>query len=115
MTHHDIDAWLGDTPATDEQRTALDAAAAAITARYPDDLDEREDREQALTAAAEIILGDDTLDEIAARWRAARAREQALHSALTGALIAAAPGTSEVALAAHAGVTRMTVRKALGK
>jgi hypothetical protein len=112
MQDYELDAWLGDTEMTGEQRAALHAAAAAIADRYPH-ADLADSREQALSAAAMLIVGDDTLEGVAAQWREARQVEQARHAALTGALIAAEG--SEVALAERAGVTRMTVRKALGK
>lgn len=112
MQDYELDAWLGDTQVTDGQRAALHAAADAIAARYPEE-DLADSREQAFSAAAMLILGDDTLETIADQWRAARRLEQERHAALTGALIAA--DGSEVALAERAGVTRMTVRKALGK
>lgn len=112
MQDYELDAWLGDTQVTDEQKATLHAAADAIASRYPHP-DLGDSREQALSAAAMVILGDDTLEEIAAQWQAARRLERERHAALTGALIAS-EGT-EVALADRAGVTRMTVRKALGK
>lgn len=112
MQDYELTAWLGDTEVTDEQRRALHAAADAIAARYPAP-DLSDDRERALSAAAMLILGDSTLEEIAGEWREARRIESERHAALTGALIAA--DGSEVALAERAGVTRMTVRKALGK
>src|SRR5690606_34087077 len=81
MTAYDIDAWLGDTEATDEQRAALVRAADRIAARWPDP-DLADTREQALTGAAQIILGDAALDEIGSAYVAARAVEQEAHAAL---------------------------------
>ena len=112
MQDYELDAYLGDVDATAEQRAALHAAADAVAARWPDP-DLADTREQALSAAAQVILGDDTLETIAEQWQAARRLERERHAALTGALIAT-PGP-EVTLADRAGVTRMTVRKALGK
>lgn len=113
MQDYELDAYLGDTPTTDEQRQAIMRASDAIDTRWPDD-DLADLREQAFTAATQVILGDDTLEAIAGRWTAVRLREREAHAAMTGALIASS-GTSEQALADRAGVTRMTVRKALGK
>jgi hypothetical protein len=114
MQDYELDAWLGDTEATEEQRAALHAAADTIAARYRyPDPDLADTREQALSAAAMMILGDATLEEMAAGWRDAHRVERERHAALTGALIAA--GGSEAALARRAGLTRVTVRKALGK
>lgn len=112
MQTYELDTWLGDTEVTDGQRSALLAAAAAVDARYPD-ADLTDDRRRAFTAAAMIILGDVTLEEIAERWHVAYRVQQDKHAALTGALIASSG--SEVELAKRAGTTRMTVRKALGK
>ena len=112
MQDYELDAWLGDTQVSSEQRAALHAASDAIAGRYPDP-DLSDVRERALSAAAMLILGDATLEEIAGDWRDARRIERERHAALTGALIAA--DGSEVELAERAGVTRMTVRKALGK
>lgn len=114
MTAYDIDAWLGDTEVTDAQREALVRAADRIAARWPDP-DLADTRERALTGAAQIILGDAALDEIGSAYVAARAAEQEAHAALTGALIASEGTASEYDLAERAGVTRVTVRKALGK
>lgn len=112
MQDYELDAWLGDTEVTDEQRAALHAAAAAIDDRYPNP-DGNDDRERAMAAAGMLILGDTTLEDIAQEYLAARRIERERHAALTGALIAA--DGPETTLATRAGVTRMTVRKALGK
>lgn len=114
MQDYELDAYLGDTAAqvTAEQRDALHAAFTAIAARYPDpDLDDS--RERAFSTAAMVVLGDCTLEDISADWRDAYRVAAERHDAMTGALIVSA-GT-DVALAERAGVSRMTVRKALGK
>lgn len=111
---YDIDPWLGDTDATDEQRQALQAAADRIAERWPDP-DDADTREQALTGAALIILGDDELEAVGSRYVAARAAAAEAQATLTGALIASEGTASEYELAERAGVTRPTVRKALGK
>jgi hypothetical protein len=114
-------AWLG--PAadtiTDDQLGRLDEVAATINARWanPDDTDTRD---QVLSGAAQVILGDDTLESLAAEWHAARQRERDHMAALTGALLASHTGDrsgpgSEADLIERSGVARMTVRKALGK
>lgn len=114
MPRHDIEAWLGTAAAdaTDEQINTLTQAADTIADRWPDP-DDADSREQALSAAAQVILGDDTLEAIAASWQAARRVERDRMAALTGALIAT-PG-SERELSERANVARMTLRKALGK
>lgn len=114
-------AWLG--PAadtiTDDQLDALDRASATIDARWPDP-DLADTRELALSAAAQVILGDDTLEAIAGAWQAARRAEADAQAALTGALIASSTGArsgtgSEGDLVARSGASRLTVRKALGR
>lgn len=114
MARPDIEAWLGHAAAdaTDEQVDAFTEAADTIAARWPDP-DDRDSRERAMSAAAQVILGDDTLEAIADAWREARRTERERMAALTGALIAS-PGSERV-LVEQSGVARMTVRKALGR
>ena len=127
MDDNDLRALLGDAYAdtTPEQRAAITRAASAIDDRWPltvtddGDLDDHPDeRRDALSAAMEVILGDSVDGEIAAEWHAARAVERTAHARLTGAIIAGAlvsPAESEHARAARLQVTRMTLRKALGR
>lgn len=113
----DPDAWLGPAAdeATDDQKAAIAKAAEAINARWPDE-DDADLREQALNAAAQVILEDDTLETHAGAWVRARRREQEAHAAVTGAIIATAhAGASELSISQRTGITRPTVRKALGK
>lgn len=114
-------AWLG--PAadiiTDEQLEALETASKAIDARWPD-VDDRTERQDALSAAAQVILGDATLESISQEWHTAVIAEVTARAAMTGALIAAStsarsgPG-SEADLINRSGASRMTVRKALSR
>lgn len=131
MTNDELRALLGEfyDDTTDEQRDAIVQAAAAIAERWDDpDLDDT--RREALNGAMMVVLGDDTLEDIASRWHAARAAERDARAVLTGALIASYGRAvqvrdgrgggvvytgSETELALRARVTRMTVRKALGK
>lgn len=115
MQHHELTAWLGDVDATDEQREQLHRAADMIDSRYPADVDDKGGAASAFSMAAQVILGDATLDEAAAAWKAARLAERAAMDALTGAIIATIDATSENAIAQHTGINRMTIRKALGK
>ena len=115
MQDYELDAYLGGTAVTDEQRQAIMRASDAIEARWPDP-EMYDAREAAFTKAVQVILGDATLEQIGVVWRDLRSRERIAHAELTGALIAARPAfCSEQALADRAGVTRLTVRKALGK
>lgn len=115
MQDYEIDAYLGETEASDEQREQIRAAADAVAARYPDeDLDDL--RTEALSGAVQVILGDDTLEGIGQAQSRAWAAYRLALAATTGAIIASAgPGIAEDTLAARAGVSRPTVRKALGK
>lgn len=115
MQNHEMRALLGDAydDTTPERRDAISRAADAIETRWPDP-DLADTRTDALSGAMQVILGDATLEGVAADWRRARAVEREAHAALTGALIASA-AEPETRLAERAQVTRMTVRKALGK
>jgi len=108
-------AWLGpvaDT-ATPDHLAAITAAEREIAARYPDD-DLRDDREDALSSAVQVIVGDGTLEEAGAEWRRARAAEMTAHAHLTGAIIASR-NLPETEIERRTGMSRMSIRKALGK
>lgn len=113
MQEHELTAWLGGTPVTAEQRASLHRASDMAAVRYGHDRDD--DREQAFSGAAQVILGDATLGGILAEWTRARRTERDAMAVLTGALIAASEDESEVDLARTTGMSRMTVRRALGK
>lgn len=107
------DAYLGPyaDDATDIQKTALVRAAGMVAVRYP----EADAAESAMSGAAQIILGDDTLPGLADAYAKARRAEREAMAILTGAIIAASDTMTEVAITEESGVTRMTVRKAIGK
>ena len=118
QTAADLTAWMGDAAAdvTPDQLNALVAAANAIGARYPDEADEQQEREDALSGACQIILGGDTLRGIADEWRAAAARAESARCVMVGAITARSlAGASEYELAGEALVQRHTVRVALCK
>lgn len=115
----ELSAWLGDTETTDEQRDRIERAAQAIDARYPIPVDGElqdvaQEREAALSAAVQVILGDTTLEDVAAAYLAAKAREVDAHAAQTGAIIAEARTQRKVDLARRTGLSRPTIDKALG-
>jgi len=116
MQDYEIDAWLGDTDTTPEQRTALARISdTLVEKRYPGD-DGKADAHDAFASATMYVLGDTTLAEVGDAYLQARAAEQAAHTRLTGAIIAAAElGVSESEISRQTGVTRVTVRRALGK
>ena len=120
MQPYELDAWLGDTELTDEQRATFARTVEAIADRYPGrDHGQRPDEEsitEAMTGALQVLLCDDTLEGLSAAWQRTRAAERDAMERLTGAIIAEAQGGApEVQIAERASVARMTVRKALGK
>lgn len=118
MQPYELDAWLGDTELTDEQRDAFARTVEAIADRYPgrEQHPDEESIAEAMSGALQVLLGDDTLEGLSAAWQRARAAEREAMERLTGAIIAEAQGGApEVQIAERAGVARMTVRRALGK
>ena len=118
QTEADVIAWLGEAAAdaTPEQIERLVDAANAIDGRYPDFTDAQTEREDALSGACRIILGDGTLRGIADGWRAAAARAESARCVMVGAITARSlEGASEYEIAGEALVQRTTVRVALGK
>ena len=120
MQPYELDAWLGDTELTDEQRATFARMVEAIADRYPGrEHGQHPDEEsitEAMAGALQVLLGDDTLEGLAGAWARARAAEREAMGRLTGAIIATVQaGVPEVQVAERARVTRMTVRKALCK
>ena len=113
MNDDAMDAWLGPVGLTDEQRDRFTTIWDDVTGRYPDDQDAAT---AALSAAVQYLVGE-TGPESAGREIARRtaALEDARAAARVVAVLAIADGESENALAARMGVTRVTVRKWLGK
>ena len=96
---------------TPDQVGAMVRYADMIEARYDDDAL----RSFVARGALLIVLADSTLEQIGEALARARQDEREAMAILTGALIASADTDSESSLARRAGVTRVTVRKALGK
>lgn len=96
-----------------EQVQAIAGAADVIAARYPDD---EQARHRALTAATAVIIGDQDLDQCTADLREVTAAVEVARHRFTGAVLAAyALGMTEQAITDLTGVSKATVRKALGK
>lgn len=117
MSATDWTAWLG--PAaddlTDEQRERFEDEAERVLALYPDP-DLSEDRETALSAVVQYLLGDETLDGVGARRSQAReAARQASIAARAMVALAVGDGMAEAEVARRVQVDRMQVRKWLGK
>lgn len=113
MQRHEQEAWLG--PAFVE----MTPAQVSAMARYADMIEARYDDEALRSAAAcgalQVVFSDGTLEQAGERLARARQEEREAMAALTGAIIASADTDSESSLARRAGVTRVTVRRALGK
>ena len=113
MQQYELEAWLGPALAgmTPDQVTAMARYADMIEDRYNDNAM----RGVAAGGALLIVLSDSTLEQLGEALAQARQEERDAMALLTGALIASADTDSESSLARRAGVTRVTVRKALGK
>lgn len=114
----DLMAWLG--PAVDDlspdQIEAVAAAARDLDQRYPDP-DEQPEREAALSATVQYLLGEITTEDARRRLNAARVEERAAYvAALQVAVMAHRHGgIPKSAAAREVGVDRMRVLKALGE
>lgn len=111
MERYELEAWLG--PAledlTPEQVARLHQEARAIHDRYPDP-DDADDREAALIAATQYLLGDLTLEEAGKRRRETRAAERhARVQAIQVSLMAAADGMPTASAARVAGLDRQVL------
>ena len=120
MQDHEMHGLLGPAyeETTEEQRRVIDRALEMVAQRWPDEPDWREQNTDATNAVLEVVLGDSTAETIAAEHRAARLAAEAAQRRLTGAIIAVSllePTVTETALAERLGVTRVTLRKALGR
>lgn len=115
----ELEAWLGPVmdEASEEQLERIVEASKAIDRRYPipdggclaDVVTERND---ALSAAVQVILGDSTLEEKAAEYSRAQLAAFAAHAQQTGALIAEGQVATKVELARRSGLSRVSVDKA---
>lgn len=118
MQDHELDAYLGGFAdrLDDDRKANLGKVLDEISDRWsgPDFTD---DRTEAGNAATELAFGDATADRIARKYQTARIAEHRAYLRLTAAIkwVAVTEKLSEPALAERFGVTRMTIRKALGK
>ena len=118
MTDNDLMAWLGPAAKdlTGEQIEQVAEAARDIETRYPDP-DEQPERDAALSATVQLLLGE-TMPEDAARALidARRAEREAYAAALQMAVMLHRVGDVPKATAARrVGVDRMGLLKALGE
>ncbi|MGI5153487.1 hypothetical protein ACQEVC_45410 [Plantactinospora sp. CA-294935] len=115
----DLMAWLG--PAADEltpeQIERVTAEARAIAERYPDP-DEQPERDAALSAVVQYLLGETTPEDAAHELSSARLREQRAFAAATWMavmLVRDNPVRYKAVAAQRAGIDRMSLLKALGE
>lgn len=111
-------AWLG--PAAEhlaeEQRERFETEAQAAVERIGDDPGLQDERDAALAAIVQYLLGEVTIEQAGAeRARTRDAERMASIVAQQVALLAVGDGMPEAAAARAAGLDRMTVRRLLGK
>jgi hypothetical protein len=116
MPSDDLLAWLGPAAEelTPEQIETVAEQARLIDARIDADL--QDERDAALAAVVQFLLGETDAEEAKRTLTATRAAERRATAAAAqvGAMLTLS-GTSEVAAAAAVGIDRMTLRDALGK
>lgn len=120
MQPYELDAWLGDTELTEDQRAAFERMIDMIAARYPGrDHGQHPDEDamgEAMNGALMVLVGDATVEGLAQEWSRARVAERDAMGRLTGAVIATADaGVAETVIAERSGLNRRSVRLALGK
>src|SRR5690349_12190463 len=105
----DLMAWLGPAAEqlTPEQIERVADASRDIDARYPDP-DEEAERQAALSATVQYLLGETTADEVSRELSAARRRErEAYVAALQVAVMMRRDGTPKAVAARECGIDRM--------
>ena len=118
MASDDLIAWLGPAAAelTTDQLDLVVAAAADIHRRYPDD-DELPEREAALFATVQYLLGETTAEEAGRELIAARARERAAYVAAVQVAVLRHrhEHTPKATAARESSIDRMSLLEALGE
>lgn len=117
MPTDDLMAWLGPAAAdlTAEQLETLAEEAHRIADRYPDP-DEQAERDAALSAVVQYLLGDATPEDAGRALVAARLRErEAFATAEAVAVMLVRDGSAKAAAARRVGIDRMSLLKALGE
>lgn len=117
MPSDDLMDWLGPAAGelTAEQADRVRSEAQRIAERYPDP-DEQPEREAALSATVQYLLGDVTAEDANRALIEARSRERAAYvAALQVAVLLVGDGEQKATAARSAGVDRMRLLKALGE
>lgn len=113
---YELMAWLGPAAEelTEEQIQQVAEASDEIDARYHADLQDQ--RDAALSAVVQFLLGETTPEDANRELIAARnAADRAYAAALQVAVMAHRSGTPKATAAREAGVDRMSLLKALGE
>lgn len=117
MSSNDLMAWLGPAAEelTEEQIERVTAEAKSIAARYPDP-DEQDERDAALSAVVQYLLGETSPEDLKRELIAARAAERrAFAAALWVGVMLHRDGAKKAPAATAVGVDRMSLLKALGE
>ena len=117
MTDHDLMAWLGPAAEelTAEQIERIAAESRDIDQRYPDP-DEQPERDAALSAVVQHLLGETTAEDAnRALVAARRAEREAFAAALQIAVMLVRDREKKATAARRAGIDRMSLLKALGE
>lgn len=117
MPSDDLMEWLG--PAVDEltaeQIERVREEGRRIDERYPE-RDEQPERDAALSAVVQMLLGETTPDDVRRALIEARAAEtRAFAAALAVGVLLVGEGSKKATAALAVGVDRMSLLKALGE
>lgn len=122
MDIDELHAWLGPAAEelTEDMMERVEDAARTIERRYPIPADGgladvAEERDAALSAAVQVILGETTVEAEAHAYVTAQQAAMVAHAAQTGAIIATAATTTttKTELARRTGLSRVSIDKAL--
>lgn len=118
MISDELMAWLGPAAEqlTPEQLEIVAGAARDIQQRYADP-DEQPERDAALTATVQYLLGETSAHDAARTLIAARAEERRayVHAEQVGLLLHRLERTPKATAAEAVGISRMSLLKALGE
>lgn len=107
----EIDSWLGPAAGdlSDEEKQRLSDVFDSIAVRWPDP-DDSDDCEAAMSGAAQIVFGDNTLTGLTQQWQQRRSAEREAMRALSEAIAASEDSDREINR--QTGLHRETIRRA---
>ena len=116
MDINDLNNYLGAfaSEATDGQREAIMDVSDIVDRVFPGE-DQRDDNQEMLAAAVQAILGDEEPAKVVDEWKAATKAVWAATVRMRGAIAVEVARSNELAVSEKYGVSRPTVRKAMGK